>query len=114
MLAAGVLMVWLLLGVIAAAGVAWWARRLWTKREELSLGAKALAALVALILIVAALGTVASIAKAFIAVDGEAVDPSEKARLVAEGISAAMNLTSLGIATALVGAVILRLIRSRA
>jgi hypothetical protein len=79
MLATGVLLVWVLLGVIAAAGVAWWARRLWTRREELSLGAKALAALVALTLIVAALGTVESIAKAFIAVDGEALEAASRA-----------------------------------
>jgi hypothetical protein len=109
MLGMGVLLVWLLLGVGAAFAVAWWARRLWARREELSLGAKAVAVFVAATLLAAALGTVVGLAKAFSAVDGETVDPSAKARVVAEGISGAMNFTALGIAIALPGAVILGL-----
>jgi hypothetical protein len=109
MLATGVLLVWLLLGVIAAVAATWWARRLWTRREELSAGAKAVALVVAVTLIAATLGTVVGLANAFSAVDGDAVDPSERARMLAEGISQAMNFTSLGIATALLGAPILGL-----
>ena len=109
MLGTGVLLVWLLLGAIPALAAAWWARRLWTRREELSLGAKAVAVIVVATLIAAALGTVVGLATVFSAVDGETVDPAGKARMLAEGISGAMNFTALGVAVVLLGAVILGL-----
>jgi len=41
-------------------------------------------------------GTTVGVIKAFGAVGGESIDPSQKARILAEGISEAMNLTALG------------------
>ena len=51
-------------------------------------------------------GTIVGLIKAFGAVGGESVDPSQKARILAEGISEAMNCTAFGLMaaiTALVG-----------
>jgi hypothetical protein len=105
----GVLLVWLILWVSAAVAGTCWARRLWTRRKELSLGTRVAAALLAGTTLTAAVGTVVGLAKAFSAVDGETLNPADNARVVAEGISGAMNFTALGIASALLGAVILSL-----
>src|SRR5262245_38604825 len=51
-------------------------------------------------------GTIVGLIKAFGAVGGESVDPSQKARILAEGISEAMNCTAFGMIyaiTALIG-----------
>jgi biopolymer transport protein ExbB/TolQ len=42
------------------------------------------------------LGTIAGLIKSFGAVGGESVDPSQKARILAEGIAEAMNCTAFG------------------
>ena len=46
------------------------------------------------------LGTVSGLIQSFGAVSGESVDPSQKARILAEGISEAMNCTAFGLITA--------------
>ena len=55
-------------------------------------------------------GTIVGLIKAFGAVGGESIDPSQKARILAEGISEAMNCTAFGLIsaiTALVGFAVL-------
>ncbi len=47
-------------------------------------------------------GTIVGLIKAFSAVGGESIDPSQKARILAEGISEAMNCTAFGLITAIV------------
>jgi len=47
------------------------------------------------------LGTVTGLIMAFGAVSGESVDPSQKARILAQGISEAMNCTAFGLAVAI-------------
>lgn len=47
------------------------------------------------------LGTVAGLIKSFGAVGGESVDPSQKARILAMGISEAMNCTAFGLGAAI-------------
>src|SRR4029079_17159895 len=47
-------------------------------------------------------GTIVGLIKAFGAVGGESVDPSQKARILAEGISEAMNCTAFGLISAIV------------
>jgi hypothetical protein len=42
-------------------------------------------------------GTTVGVIKAFGAVGGESIDPSQKARILAEGISEAMNCTAIGL-----------------
>ena len=49
------------------------------------------------------LGTVTGLIIAFGSVGGESVDPSQKARVLAQGISEAMNCTAFGLAVAIVG-----------
>ena len=46
-------------------------------------------------------GTIVGLIKAFGAVGGESVDPSQKARILAEGISEAMNCTAWGLLSAI-------------
>ena len=47
-------------------------------------------------------GTIVGLIKAFGAVGGESVDPSQKARILAEGISEAMNCTAFGLLAAII------------
>jgi biopolymer transport protein ExbB/TolQ len=47
-------------------------------------------------------GTIVGLIRAFGAVGGEAVDPSQKARILAEGISEAMNCTAFGLISAII------------
>jgi biopolymer transport protein ExbB/TolQ len=49
------------------------------------------------------LGTVLGLIESFGAVGGESVDPSQKARILAEGISEAMNCTAFGLIVAIMG-----------
>ena len=49
------------------------------------------------------LGTITGLIKSFGAVGGESVDPSQKARILAEGISEAMNCTAFGLIVAITG-----------
>src|SRR6186713_1293118 len=49
------------------------------------------------------LGTVTGLITSFGAVAGESVDPSQKARVLAQGISEAMNCTAFGLAVAIIG-----------
>jgi biopolymer transport protein ExbB/TolQ len=47
-------------------------------------------------------GTIVGLIKAFGAVGGESIDPSQKARILAEGISEAMNCTAWGLLSAII------------
>lgn len=87
----------LLLGLAGVAGTAWWARRMWRDGKGLPLRTKMVAVVVASSALAGALGTLLGLVKAFGAVGGESVDPSQKARILAEGISEAMNWTALGV-----------------
>jgi biopolymer transport protein ExbB len=49
------------------------------------------------------LGTVSGLIKSFGAVSGASVDPSQKATILANGISEAMNCTAFGLGVAIVG-----------
>lgn len=80
-----------------AAGVAVWIRWLWTQYPQ---SHRALVATLSATVVLTVLGqcaTVAGVVKAFGAVDGDSVDPSQKARVLAEGISEAMNCSVLGL-----------------
>jgi biopolymer transport protein ExbB/TolQ len=46
-------------------------------------------------------GTIVGLIKAFAAVGGESIDPSQKARILAEGIAEAMNCTAWGLLSAI-------------
>jgi hypothetical protein len=83
---------------LAGLGVTvWLARRFWLRREELPRALLAIVAIVVALGASALLGIVLGVVKAFGAVGGESIDPSQKARILGEGIAAAMNWTAFGI-----------------
>jgi len=59
------------------------------------------------------LGTVSGLIVSFGAVSGESVDPSQKARILAEGISEAMNCTAFGLIVAIIGLVAFAVLNSK-
>ena len=61
-----------------------------------------LALLANLAMLTGLLGTVSGLITSFGAVSGESVDPSQKARILAEGISEAMNCTAFGLIVAII------------
>ena len=78
------------------------------------LWAQALAGLAGASALFAATGTVMGLLKGFLSVGGESVEPSQKARNLAEGLSEAMNCTAFGFLVALPLAVALSvLMRTR-
>jgi len=93
----GVMLIWFVVGFCSIFGIGWWLRRLWRRREELDFGRRTLVLVLGTLVLFGAFGTLAGLVKAFGAVGGESVDPSQKARVLAEGISEAMNCTAFGI-----------------
>src|SRR5215831_14922193 len=64
-----------------------------------------LALLANLAMLTGLLGTVSGLITSFGAVSGDSVDPANKARILAEGISEAMNCTAFGLIVAIMGLV---------
>jgi biopolymer transport protein ExbB len=95
--ATALLVTWLILSLVGAVATACWSRRLLRRRQELAVRTRIIAVVVATSAIFAMLGALIGLVKAFGAVGGENVDPSQKARILAEGISEAMNCTALGV-----------------
>jgi len=91
------MLIWFGMGFVSVFIAGSWLRRLWRRRKELGLGRRTLVLVVGALVLFGALGTLAGLVKAFGAVGGESVDPSQKARILAEGISEAMNCTAFGI-----------------
>jgi biopolymer transport protein ExbB/TolQ len=83
-------------------------------RKELPLRTRGVAAIVAAIVatsaLVGALGTVTGLVKAFGAIGGESVDPSQKARILAEGISEGIKRTAFGMVVWLPSIIVMILI----
>jgi flagellar motor component MotA len=110
--AGGVLTVWFILGVVGIGVAAWLGRRIWRGRKTTPLTVRLVRSMIAAALTLGAVGTLLGLVKAYGAVGGEDVDPSQKARILAEGISEAMNCTALGFAVA-VSSIILAVIARR-
>lgn len=101
------LVAWFVLAIVGPVATVIWLRRLWKRRSELRAWTKALAGLLAAAVVFGALGTAVGFIKGFGAVGGESVDPSQKARILAERISEAMNCAALGLLVGLPSAVAL-------
>jgi len=71
--------------------------RTWKRRKGASLATKLLVAVVAAAAAFGSIGALLGLIRAFGAVGGQSVDPSQKARILAEGISEAMNWTALAL-----------------
>ncbi len=96
--AALLLLAWLLLDTFGAVVTVWLLRRVWKRRHDIDFNTKLVASLVGAAATFGALGTLLGLVKAVGAVGGESVDPSQKVRVLAEGISGAMNCTELALA----------------
>lgn len=92
-----ILIVWLALALAGSVATVWWSVRAWKRSAELNAGLKALAGIVAASAAIGSVGTLVGLVKAFGATGGESVDPSQKARILAEGIAEAMNCTAAGL-----------------
>ena len=95
--AAFLFLVWLLFGLAGAGVTVWLVRRIWRQRSTASSRTKLIAGVVAASATFGGLGVLVGLVKAFGAVGGESVDPSQKARILAEGISEAMNCTAFSL-----------------
>jgi hypothetical protein len=81
--------------------------RLWKRRDEFGFVTKLAAVVVAAFAIACVFGIVAGLIMAFGAIGGEASDPSQKARILAENISRAMNVIALGVIVGVPSAILL-------
>lgn len=108
--AVGVMLLWFGLGFGSVLLLGRWFRRLWRRRKELGFGRLALVFVVGPLVLFGALGTLVGLVSAFAAVGGESVDPSQKARILAEGIAQAMNCTAFGILFGVPSAIALALL----
>lgn len=113
MSAMGILSGWLILALLGASAAVWLSRRSWRRRKVLPFRTRLVAALVAASAMVGGLGTVIGLVKAFGAVGRESVDPSQKARILAEGISEAMNCTAFGMVVGLPSIIVLMVMMRR-
>lgn len=108
-----ILAAWLGVAFAGAVATIWWAARTWKRRNELHGWMKGLTIIVAATALIGALGTLLGLVKAFGATGGESTDPSEKARMLAEGISIAMNCTAAGLLLWLPSAITLTMLSRR-
>jgi MotA/TolQ/ExbB proton channel family len=93
---------WVLAGLLIAclgvlAGCVWLVRSLWRRAASAGRTAQGVVLLAAAGLTFGGVGTVVGLIKAVGAVGGESVDPSQKARILAEGISEAMNCVAFSV-----------------
>ncbi|HEY3253395.1 MAG TPA: MotA/TolQ/ExbB proton channel family protein [Polyangiaceae bacterium] len=96
-LAVGVILAWLLLPVIGGVVTVRLLRRVWRERTQIPSGTKWTAALLAVGGTFGALGISWGLLKMTGAVGGESMDPSQKARILGEGIAQAMNWTAFAL-----------------
>jgi hypothetical protein len=89
---------WFILNAIGVGVTIWTFRRIWKRRKETGLTPKVALSVAAAAGIFGALGVALGVATAFGAVGGESVDPSQKARVLAEGIATAMNCAVFALA----------------
>ncbi len=87
---------WVLIGLTSFGFVAASIVARWSSQPRKTLRRVLLLSLLCLFL-APATGIALGAFKASVAVGGEAVDPSQKARLLGEGIAEAMNFTALGV-----------------
>ena len=92
-----ILLAGILLAVVGAVLTIRLALRVWRNRERASFTAKLVVLFVVAAATFGAFGTLVGMIKAFGAGGGESVDPSQKARILAEGISMAMNCAAFGL-----------------
>ena len=105
-----VFLVWAFFGLVGGGTTALLVRRIWRRRASITLKTKLVAGVAVASAIFGGLGVLVGLVKAFGAVGGESVDPSQKARVLAQGIAEAMNWTAFCLVVWLPSAVIAFLI----
>jgi hypothetical protein len=111
--AVGILVAWLVAAFVGALATLWWSRRIWTRQRELPKSARIVTGILSAAAVLGGFGTVVGLVKAFGAVGGESVDPSQKARVLAEGIAEAMNCTAAGVVVWLPSVIVLMVVTRR-
>lgn len=89
----------------------WIAARVWKARKTERLSVKILTGAVVAAAVGGGIGAAAGLLSGMGALGGQSVDPSQKARILAEGISEAMNCAALGVIVwvpAMAGVLLLR------
>lgn len=87
----------LLLYLVAVVLTVWLVRHVWKRRKRVSLLTKVLAGLLIAAIALGPIGVAVGLWKGFTAVGGESLDPSQKARLLGEGIAELMNCSALAL-----------------
>ena len=105
-------MTWVVLPVFFVAialviSVALWVRWIWMRYQASHRSLIAWMLTTAVLFALGICGMLMGLIKAFGAVGGESIDPSQKARILAEGISEGMNCSVLGLLPLLVMPVVL-------
>ena len=90
---------------IAGTGASVLIATLLTSRSRASLLFRIVFIAVGLFFAAGMVGSVAGLVKSFGAIGGESVEPSQKARILAEGISEAMNCTAFALVAILIGGI---------
>lgn len=97
------------LGVAGLVGTWWWAIKLWKRRAELSWWVKLAVGCMVTSTVAGVLGML-GLVKSFGAVGGQTADPSQKARVLGEGISEVMNCTASALVLWVPSAIVLALL----
>ena len=97
MIAIAILVVWFFIILVVAVATIRLATRVFGRTNAFGVIAKTIATLATLGATIALLGTFAGLLTVFRAVAGRISDVTQKARMLAEGISEAMNCTAFGI-----------------
>lgn len=92
-----IVVVWFSLALAGAVATVWWSVRSWKRRRDLNRWAKVLAGIVAASAVLGSVGTLVGLLKVWGATGGTSVDPSQTARVLAEGISEAISCTAAGL-----------------
>ncbi|HEX2880296.1 MAG TPA: hypothetical protein VHO25_12260 [Polyangiaceae bacterium] len=87
----------LILYLVAAVLTLWLLRHVWKRRKRVSALTKVLAGLLIVTVVLGPIGGVLGILKGLDALGGEGVDPSQKARVLGEGIAQFMNCSALAL-----------------
>src|SRR5262245_11172349 len=106
----GLLLLMVLAGAALSARLLW---QVWKRGPGVQIAARLTAALLLLGLTAGFFATLVGLLRALAAVGGERVDPSQKARALAESISAAMNATAAGLAIVVPSLIVLLLLKRR-
>jgi hypothetical protein len=75
----------------------WLARHVWKRRKRVSLPTKALCGLLVAAVTLGPIGGVLGLSKGLMALAGESADPSQKARVLADGLAEFINCSAFAI-----------------